>query len=281
MTKKKIFICLATGILALGLSTANEVVNADFQKGSSQTEVSNASAKLSKLKFIGNGYSSNLGLGEITSDGKGNLTTTRFLDDRAVYLQPVYEISNLSDRAKLTARVTVKTASETKVSSIALTQNAHEDNFYDQKSSTALANPGKNRTKVTYEIRNGNEVVGTFVINFAPVTEAPAEYQPIVAPEEKLAEPANVQVKASKLSWGAVAGAEQYKIVVYRAGESKAVASALSDATQESLADIKAFLGLPAGEYQFAIKASKLHQGFWNASLESNLSTKVNAVLVD
>ncbi len=106
-----------------------------------------------------------------------------------------------------------------------------------------------------------------------PTLDTPDQTAP-----NRLAAPQNVRIDATFLAWDAVTGAERYQIVVYRrTGDGQADQKWTVDSTslvdpREPLAEISAFMELPSGAYRFAVRASTLHNGFWNATRASDLS---------
>jgi hypothetical protein len=252
---------------------------------------------LSEIIYIGSGHTATpaLGFGEIINDGNGNLSTTRYLDDQAAYLQPVYQIANVPANANLTVRVTTENANGTTVSRIALKQNFQIPDYYDQVSSKTLASPGNRRTKVTHELYNGNELIGTFIINFAPKSEEPEGFSPIIDPAGRFSAPQNVRIEDGFIRWDAVENAEMYWIYVFRCDDqgnslssTQGIEIRCSDLfsdnlinPQESISDIVSFLELPAGNYKFTIRASSLSNGFLNATLASKQSAATALVVID
>jgi hypothetical protein len=111
---------------------------------------------------------------------------------------------------------------------------------------------------------------------------------PIIDPEGKYAAPKNVRVENGLLKWDSVEKAERYGIYAYLCDSNgtavKLVDIAEMDSTETlevPVDEIASFLELPTGNYRFAVKASSVHNGFWNATLESDLSKKTELVLVN
>lgn len=289
--KGKIRILCLVGLL--GITTMGNltplIINARAQTPK-VGQIDSSVLSLDRIKFIGFGNLSSLGFGEIEDLGNGNFSTTRYVDDNNIYLQPIYQLkgANISKQKALQVRVTIQNTSKTFVSIIDLKQNSYNSYLYDQKTSTNLSKPGSKRTKVYYELLTNNKILGTFTINFAPATEQPQNYQPIVAPEGKYDAPQNVRIENSFLKWDPVNNAEQYRLYAYRCDNNGNILSLKGDAAsdslatpQESLKEIKSFLELPAGQYRFALKASSLYNGFWNGTLASNFSEKTALVMID
>ncbi|GAB2024655.1 hypothetical protein OfM1_07260 [Lactovum odontotermitis] len=227
-----------------------------------------------------------LGEVQITNDGNGNLVAAKYTDAGFSAVSPFFQFSNLPQSANLSARVTIKNGSGKFVSRVPIQQNRFESSFYELKTETQLSNPGKKHTSVSYEIYLGKSTIGTFTINFAPAAEKPENFTP-AQQESKLSTVQNVRIENGTLAWDAVDGAERYQITaIQHNAEGKAVAvyKAESDnlsGRRESLADLKSVLELPAGNYSFYVKASKLHNTYWNATLASDASTHTAIVSVD
>lgn len=246
------------------------------------SSVQNAGPKLEKLANAPFTF----GEVQITNDANGNLVAEKYTNDSFSAVSPFFQFSNLPENANLSARVTIDNGSGKFVSRVPIQQNRFESSFYELKTETQLSNPGKKHTSVSYEIYLGKSVIGTFTMKFAPAAEKPADFTP-AQQEGKLSTVQNVRLEDGSLAWDAVDGAERYQITAIQHnadGKAVAVYKAESDnlsGRKESLADLKSVLELPAGNYSFYVKASKLHNTYWNATLASDASAHTEIVFVD
>jgi hypothetical protein len=107
--------------------------------------------------------------------------------------------------------------------------------------------------------------------------------------EARLAAPKNVRVEDGYLRWDAAPYAERYGIVTYRyndeLGRPVPMPMVQSDnmaGRQESIAELKKALDLkPGNKYMFTMKSSTLSNGWWNATMASDLSDFTDYIVIE
>ncbi|MDR2929729.1 MAG: hypothetical protein LBV06_02300 [Propionibacteriaceae bacterium] len=227
------------------------------------------------ITYIGSG----LGTAEVSNDGQGNFVANRYTDDASMWLSPEFRLSGVPADTRVSMRITL----DGSASRVELTQNRF--GLWEQFGSTALSRPGAKHRVVGFDVLVGTQVIGSLTVNFAPKADEPQDFNPN-AIDGQLTAPGNVRVTGDTLAWDAVAKAERYQITAYRyAATGKAVDLWKVDSdslatTRESVSEIAAFLDLPAGDYRFTIKASTLHNGYWNGTLASPFSNKTDLVTI-
>jgi hypothetical protein len=232
---------------------------------------------IAAVTYIGSG----LGTAELSDDGRGNIIAPRYIDDMAAYLSPTFKLQGVDSQASVTMRITIDNASAHLVSRVTLTLNRFGE--YEQFGSTAVSRPGAKATVVTFELLADGRQFASLTVPFAPASAAPSDFNPL-AIANQLAAPASAWVADGRLHWQAVDRAERYQIsalLIDSTGQAvdmwRADSDNLTDPS-ESIAEIQEFLDLPAGDYRFSVKASTLHNGFWNGTLASPSSNRTELV---
>jgi hypothetical protein len=229
---------------------------------------------IEKITYIG----SSLGTSEVTNDGQGNFVADRYTDARATYLSPEFALTDVPAAATVELRTTWGDSAKR----VTLTQNRF--GLWEQRGSSDFSRPGERRLSVRFDVLVDRRSIGALTVNFAPAAEQPVGFDPN-AVEGQLAAPQNVRVDSGRLTWDAVPGAERYQITALLIDGGRAVDLWKVDSdnltgTSESVAEIADFLDLPAGDYRFEIKASTLHNGFWNGSVASPYSARTEIVAI-